>query len=180
MCTEGKEILVEELKIPEKVTVELKGNSILVKGPNGTLTKNLKIHKLKLEKAAQSLVLSCEKCRKKERALLYTILAHLKNMLHGVTKGWQYELKIVYSHFPIKATVKGDKFVIENFLGEHSPRVAAIIEGTKVEIKGDKVILTGIDLEKVSQTAANIELATKIKDRDPRVFQDGIYIVKKG
>jgi large subunit ribosomal protein L6 len=101
-------------------------------------------------------------------------------MLVGVTKGFRYELKVVYSHFPIKTLVKADKFIIENFLGEHSARKALILPGTNVEIKADRIILTGIDLEKVAQTAANIELATKIKDRDRRVFQDGIYITKKG
>ena len=97
----------------------------------------------------------------------------------GVTRGFTYEMKVVYSHFPIKATVKGSEFVIENFLGEKFPRRATILIGTKVEIQGDRVVLTGPDIEAVSQTAANIEQATKIKGFDPRVFQDGIYITKK-
>jgi large subunit ribosomal protein L6 len=173
-----EEYLTEELKIPEGVNVQLEGNNIVVKGPKGNLSRNFS-SKLKIEKKGYALILSCEP-RKKNKALLYTTIAHLKNMLTGVTKGFQYELKIVYSHFPIKASAKGSKFIIENFLGEHTPRIATIVEGTSVEIKGDKVIVIGTDIEKVSQTAGNIELATRIKERDPRVFQDGIYIVKKG
>ncbi|MEC7431143.1 MAG: 50S ribosomal protein L6, partial [Candidatus Thermoplasmatota archaeon] len=42
------------------------------------------------------------------------------------------------------------------------------------------VTVSGSDREKVGQTAANIERACKIKKRDRRVFQDGIYIVSKG
>ncbi|MBI2078742.1 MAG: 50S ribosomal protein L6, partial [Euryarchaeota archaeon] len=60
-----------------------------------------------------------------------------------------------------------------------SARKATILPGVKVDVKGDQVTVTGIDLEKVSQTAANIETATHIRNRDIRVFQDGIYIVQK-
>ncbi len=41
------------------------------------------------------------------------------------------------------------------------------------------MILSGPDIERVGQSAANIERTTKIRDYDPRVFQDGIYIVDK-
>ena len=101
-------------------------------------------------------------------------------MIIGVTNGFEYKMKIVYSHFPVKTTVKGDMFVIENFLGEKHPRRADILGDTKIKVKGDEVILTGHNKENVGQTAANIEQVTKIKGYDPRVFQDGIYIVQKG
>lgn len=70
--------------------------------------------------------------------------------------------------------------MIQNFLGERYPRKAEILETVKVEVKGEIITVTGIDKEKVGQTAANIERATKVKNRDIRVFQDGIYIVKRG
>ena len=49
----------------------------------------------------------------------------------------------------------------------------------RVENKTD-VVVKGADREKVGQTAANIERACRIKKRDRRVFQDGVYIVSKG
>ena len=50
----------------------------------------------------------------------------------------------------------------------------------EVEVKNKvDVIVTGADIEKVGQTAANIERACRIRKRDRRVFQDGIYIVAK-
>ncbi len=116
---------------------------------------------------------------KREKALIGTMAAHLRNMITGVMEGFSYEMKIVYSHFPVKASAKGEEFVIENFLGEKFPRRARIVGGTKVEVSGDQVLLTGPDIEAVSQTAANIEQATRIRGFDPRVFQDGIYITKK-
>ncbi len=123
--------------------------------------------------------MSSEMPRKKEKALLGTYGAHIRNMIVGVTKGYEYKMKIVFAHFPIKASVKGDTFMIENFLGEKHPRKARILGITKVNVKGDLVDLTGPDVEAVGQTAANIERATKIKGFDPRVFQDGIYIIQK-
>jgi len=96
-----------------------------------------------------------------------------------VTQGFRCEMKMVYSHFPIKLIVKEEELVIENFLGEKFPRKARLMGEAKVEVKGDQVIVTGRDIENVGQTAANIERATKIKNFDPRVFQDGIYIVLK-
>ena len=89
-------------------------------------------------------------------------------------------MKTVYSHFPIKTSVEGNLFVIQNFLGERSARHAIILEGVTVVAKGDDVTVTGIDKEKVGQTVANIERATKVTRRDIRVFQDGVYRTSKG
>ena len=80
--------------------------------------------------------------------------------------------------------VDGNRFTITNMLGEKVPRVAALPwtpaeVQVKIENKSD-VVVSGADREKVGQTAANIERACKVKKRDPRVFQDGIYIVSKG
>lgn len=112
-------------------------------------------------------------------AQVYAISAHIKNMILGVTKGFRYWLRIVYSHFPISVKVEGDKILIENFIGEKSPRVARIVGNAKVKVQKNDIIVEGINLEEVSQTAANIEQATKIRGLDRRVFADGIYIYKK-
>ena len=98
-------------------------------------------------------------------------------MCTGVTIGYLYSLKVVYSHFPIQLKMQGEKLEIMNFLGEKFPRTARILPGTTVKVGTDEVIVTGIDKELVGSTASNIEKATRIRDRDPRVFQDGIYIV---
>jgi large subunit ribosomal protein L6 len=57
--------------------------------------------------------------------------------------------------------------------------LAKILDGVTVNLGNDEVVLTGIDKEKVGNTAANIEHATRIRKRDPRVFQDGIYITER-
>ncbi len=117
--------------------------------------------------------------RKTEAALVGTVSSHIQNMIVGVTKGFTYKLKIVFSHFPISVKVKENTVLIENFTGERSPRKARIMGDVKVQAKGDDVVVQGIDLEDVSQTAANIEKATKVKKKDPRVFLDGIYVYER-
>jgi large subunit ribosomal protein L6 len=100
-------------------------------------------------------------------------------MITGVKKGFTYKLKIVFSHFPISVKVQGNTVLIENFTGERNPRRAKIVGDAKVKVVGDDVIVQGINLEDVSQTAANIEQATKVRRKDPRVFLDGIYLYEK-
>lgn len=173
---QGKDII----EIPKGVTVKVEGMKVTVTGPKGTLVREFPVSRIKISQDASSIKLLCELPKKKEYALQGTIRAHINNMILGVTKGFEYKMKIVYSHFPLKASVKGKEFVVENFLGEKFPRRADILGDTKITVKGDEVDLSGIDKEHVGQTAANIEKATKIKEYDPRKFQDGIYIVKKG
>jgi Ribosomal protein L6P/L9E len=101
-------------------------------------------------------------------------------MMVGITRGFEYKLKVVYAHFPIQLELKEDKLVINNFLGEKKSRVAKIVGDAKVKIDKDIITVTGAAKEEVGQTAANMEQSTKIKRRDPRVFQDGIYLISRG
>jgi len=103
-------------------------------------------------------------------------------MIKGVTQGYRYDLRTVYAHFPVTVKVdeKAKVLKIENFTGEKTPRYAKILDGVKVSIKGEDISVEGVDLKSVSQTAANIQDSTKIKEKDMRVFLDGIYISAKG
>ena len=169
----------ERVKIPDGVQVKLQDDQVVVSGKGVTLQRRLADPRVSLVVEGGEVKVRSEFPKRRDGALVGTFAAHLRNMILGVTQGFTYEMKIVYSHFPVKATVKGTEFLIENFLGEKFPRKARILGATKVEVKGDQVVLVGPDIEAVSQTAANIEQATRIKGFDPRVFQDGIYITKK-
>lgn len=170
----------EEIKVPKGVSVDLQNGTISVKGQRGELNKELKHPNIKIEKINDSIFISAKTKRRRDKALVGTYSAHLRNMIRGVSQGFEYKMKIVFAHFPIKASMRGNEFIVENFLGEKTPRKITLDKDVKVIISGENVILQGIDIEKVGQTAANIEKLTKIKDRDLRVFQDGIYIVSKG
>ena len=101
-------------------------------------------------------------------------------MIKGVEKGYTYKLKIIFAHFPIAVKVKGKEIQVENFFGERNPRVSRIVgDSTKVTLAGEDLIVQGPSLEDVSQTAANVELSTRIKDKDQRVFLDGLYIYSR-
>lgn len=173
-------LVVKEVELPEGVKAEIKEGNVIIEGPKGKLERRLYHPKILIEKIDNKIVLKCEFARRKEKALVGTFAAHISNMIKGVTEGFVYKMKIVYSHFPMKVSVKGNEIIIENFLGEKHPRKAKIYGNVKVSVKGDEVTVEGINREEVGQTAANIEFATKVKDRDIRVFQDGIYIVSKG
>ncbi len=167
----------EEIEIPDGVEVEI-GNRIKVKGKGGILEKKLAHPRIAIKKNDNKIEVKCDLPRKKESALVGTFVAHIKNMVKGVTEGFEYKMKTVYSHFPIKTSVKGNEVIIENFLGERHPRKARIVGDAKVEIEKDELIVKGINIEEVGQTVANIERAVKVKKRDIRIFQDGIYLVK--
>lgn len=167
-------------EIPDGVKVKLSGDEISVIGEGETLSINFQHPRIAVSIGKDRVVLSCDYPSKGDTALMGTIISHVRNMIRGVTKGFEYKMKIVYSHFPIKASRQGSEFVVENFLGERSPRKAKILGKTEIAIDGDEVVLTGPDIRDVGQTAANIEQVTMIKGYDPRVFQDGIYITQKG
>jgi large subunit ribosomal protein L6 len=101
-------------------------------------------------------------------------------MIKGVTDGFTYNLKAFYSHFPMTLAVNGDIFNVNNYFGERVPRAAKILNGVNVKVSNKtEITVSGIDKEAVGQTAANIERCTTIKNRDRRVFQDGIYLLNK-
>ena len=168
-----------EIEIPEGVEVIIEKNLVKVKGAKGELDREFPLKDIKISRKENRIILTCPSNRRINRALLGTTNAHIKNMIHGVSKGVMYKMKMVYSHFPMNVKVQGDALIIDNFLGEKHPRKAKILEGVDIEVKKQDVMLRGIDKGNVSQTAANIEQATKIKNRDRRIFQDGIYILEK-
>ncbi|MEM0050659.1 MAG: 50S ribosomal protein L6 [Candidatus Bathyarchaeia archaeon] len=168
-----------EIKVPEGVKVNVNGRIVEVIGPLGKITRDFTSNPVSIEVLGDKVVVYTIWPRRREKSHVGTVAAHIKNMIRGVTKGFTYKLKIVYAHFPISVKVDGNRVLIENFMGERTPRIAKIIGGAKVIVKGDDVIVQGINLEEVSQTAANIEQATRIKERDPRRFLDGIYVYEK-
>jgi len=167
------------IQIPEDVEVTVKGRQIIVKGVKGTLTRDFSQAPVSIEADGKTIRVWAEWPSKKESSLVGTVCSHIQNMITGVKKGFTYKLKIVFSHFPISVKVKDNMVLIENFTGERNPRKARIIGDAQVKVQSEDIIVQGIDIEHVSQTAANIEQATKVKKKDPRVFLDGIYVYER-
>lgn len=172
-------IIESTIAIPGGVTVSQDGSVLTVKGPKGELSRNFAHPGIDVAVKDGGVSVSCVMPRIKDKAMVGTFAAHIRNMIHGVTEGYTYHLKIVFSHFPMKVTVKGDRVEINNYMGGHAPRYAKILGGCTVKINGQDVTVEGIDIEACGQTAANLEKATSRLGFDKRTFQDGIYIVAK-
>jgi len=175
------ETLQRTIQVPEGVIVEVEGKAIKAKGPLGSLQEDLSHLPVTIDQNGSEITVSVAWPRKREIGMLGTSAAHIRNMIRGVTKGYRYNLRTVYAHFPVTVKVdeKAKALKVENFTGEKTPRSAQILEGVKVTVKGDDITVEGIDLKAVSQTAANIQNSTKIKKKDLRVFLDGIYVDTK-
>ncbi len=167
------------IQVPEGASATLAGKIVTVKGTKGTLTRDFSYVPISISAEGQTVCIRAEWPRKKEAALVGTISSHIQNMITGVQKGFTYKLKIVFSHFPISAKVQGKYVLIENFTGERRARKIKILGDVKVRVESDDIVVQGLNLEDVSQTAANIEQATKVKKKDPRVFLDGLYVYER-
>ncbi|MDR2698742.1 MAG: 50S ribosomal protein L6 [Candidatus Methanoplasma sp.] len=167
------------IAIPGGVTVSMDGNTVKVKGPRGELSRNFAYPRVSIAIGEGEVCVSSEYPRTKDKAMVGTFAAHVRNMIRGVTEGYVYTLKIVFSHFPMKVAVKDNRVEINNYMGGHAPRFADIVGGCTVKIAGSDVTVEGNSIEACGQTAANIERATSRLGFDKRIFQDGIYIVHK-
>ena len=168
------------IDVPDGVDVKVEARKVTVNGVKGTLERDFSFAPISIDAMGDKHIrVWAEWPRKKEASLVGTIHSHIQNMITGVQKGFSYKLKIVFSHFPMSIKVKGKTVVIENFTGERNARRAKIIGDAKVKVESEDVVVEGISLEDVSQTAANIEQATKVKKKDPRVFLDGVYVYER-
>lgn len=173
------ESITEKIAIPSGVSVSVNGYLVTAKGPKGEVSRKLPSKKVALSVNGNELHVVAKDATRREKMLLYTFVAHLKNLLRGVESGHTYLLKICSGHFPMNVTVKGAQFEVKNFIGEAVPRRMPITEGADVKIEGDKITVSGIDKELVSQVASRIEKLTKRPGFDNRIFQDGIYLIEK-
>lgn len=167
--------------IPEGVTANISEDGVVtITGPKGSLNRTFQSKVINLLEDGNGLIVRVDLPRRKQRALAGTWNAHLNNMVKGVTDGFTINLKAFYSHFPMTMQANGDTFTVNNYFGERVPRTAKILDNVEVKVSNKtEVTVTGIDKEAVGQTAANIERCTTVKNRDRRVFQDGIYRLKQ-
>jgi large subunit ribosomal protein L6 len=169
----------ETIQIPDDVQLNLEGRKVTVKGAKGTLTRDFSFAPLYMKLEGKNVHIWAEWPRKKEASLVGTVNSHIQNMITGVRKGFTYKVKIVFSHFPISVKLKDKAILIENFTGERSPRKAKVVGDVQVKILSEDIYIQGTNLEDVSHTAANIEQATRVRRKDPRIFLDGLYIYER-
>jgi large subunit ribosomal protein L6 len=174
-----KKEIFQKIEIPESVEATIDKNTIIIRGSEGENKRTFDTSNLDFKKEGNTIIIGNKKSTKKEKKRINSISAHIKNMMEGVQKKFEYKLKICFSHFPFTVEIKGKEVFIKNFLGEKIARKMKLPEG--VDVDNDKEIITihASDKEIAGRVAADFERATKIKKRDRRVFQDGIYMISK-
>ncbi len=182
MATEATHKVTREIGIESLgsgLSAEMKEGRLTMRGPKGSVSRAMVSPFVAVSVDRGKIILVARSQNRKAKATLETIQAHIANMAEGVLNGFEYRLEVVQSHFPIKVTAAGSEVRIENFIGEKSPRVVKIEPGVKAKVGGKSLTLSGSDVEALGKSAQKIEDATKIKRKDHRTFQDGVYIIDK-
>ena len=179
MTTKQVDMHEVTIEVPDKVKVSESHRILNVEGPLGKTRKNFKKIPVDLKIDGKNIVLKSLGTRKKDYAIFKTAESLVNTLIKGVQTGYTFKMKIVYAHFPITVKVKDGHIHVEYFQGERAPRVSKVFGNTKVVSKGDDVVITGPVLTDVSQTAASLQQNTKVKNKDSRVFLDGIYLFEK-
>ena len=173
---------MRSLEIPENVNVDIKDNEVIIKGSLGVNTRKFNSSLLSITKEGNKLIIkgieSNSKLKKRGMMAENSIAKELSNDIKGVNNYFEVNMQTVFAHFPITIESKNNQILIKNIIGERAPRVSQISGNTKVEIKGQNLRLYGTKIDDVMQTAANLRKACRIRDKDGRIFQDGVYIVQ--
>ena len=175
-----KTVFNEKIELPEGITGSIKDNFLTLNGPESRENnKDFNNPLIKLDVDGNKILLTTTKATKREKKVLGTFKAHIKNMIRGVQKGHVYKLKICSSHFPMSVSINNNELIVKNFFGEKHPRVLKLKEGAETKLEGDLIVIKSPNKEIAGQIAGDIEQLTKITNKDRRVFQDGIYIIEK-
>lgn len=172
--------LYEEIEIPEGITVNATRNEISMKKDDKELIrKTAPLINVKLD--GNKIQISADRIRKNERKLFGTMKAHVNNMIKGLTEGFTYKLQVANVHFPMAVSYdkENNELVVKNFLGEKKDRRIKLVKDIDVKIDKEVIEVTSHDIEKAGQAATNIEKGTKTRNKDRRIYQDGIFITEK-
>lgn len=165
--------------LPSGVSGSFQHGELVIKGRLGKVSQDFSKIPVAIRIDNSRVQISTAGSRRTDNAILNTARSLVRNAIEGVQFGYEYKLKVIFAHFPVTVKVQGNRVVVENFYGERSPRVAEIIGDTKVQVQGEDLLVTGVSIQDVGQTAANLEQATTVKRKDQRVFLDGVYVYER-
>ncbi len=169
----------ECIDVPVGVAAHVDGSLLIVSKGEVVLKRNFRHPKIKVTVAEGKISLHVDVLTRREKTILGSFRAHMKNMIKGVQEPFEYKLKVCSGHFPMNISVSQNKFIVKNFIGEKVPRLLHIDQGIEVKIEGDVIIVTSHDKEKAGRTAGAIEILCSRPGFDKRIFQQGIYIMEK-
>lgn len=174
-----KKKIEEKIVLPEGVSASLEGKMLLLKGQKGELKKQFNRPYINIGVKGNDVFFKATRSTKREKKIIGSFVAHLKNMIKGISEGHKYVLKICSGHFPMNVSVSGEDLIIKNFFGEKIPRVLKLKGSVSVKVEGDQIIVESADKELAGQVSADIEQLTRRTNYDTRIFQDGVYIINK-
>mmetsp|Transcript_27694 Transcript_27694/g.61805 ORF Transcript_27694/g.61805 Transcript_27694/m.61805 type:complete len:182 (+) Transcript_27694:68-613(+) len=162
----------------EDVTVDVNARVVTVTGPKGSIVRDFKHLNIDMNhmKEARKIRVDLWFGNRKQLACIRTVCSHIENMITGVTIGFLYKMKFVYSHFPINVAVEKGVVEVRNFMGEKRVRKIKMLDGVNAvrtkDVK-DQLEISGIDISKVSLSAAHVQQMTNVRNKDLRKFLDG-------
>lgn len=140
------------IAIPEGVTVDIaENNQVTVKGPKGTLERTLPAE-MEIKKEGNTVTVSRPNDVKRMKSLHGLTRTLINNMVIGVTQGYTKELEVNGVGYRAQKSGK----VLTLHLGYSHPVEMQDPEGLESKVDGNKIIISGIDKEKVGQYAAEI------------------------
>ncbi|KAJ3099447.1 hypothetical protein HDU97_004241 [Phlyctochytrium planicorne] len=175
-----------DIVVPEGVTVDIKARRVRVKGPRGTLSKVFDHVNFECIKTSPTTFkIRVWQGARKHVACIRTVCSRIENLITGVTKGYEYKMRLVYAHFPINVNIieNGKQVEIRNFVGQKVVMKVDMLDGVSIvhsAAQKDELVLSGNDIDNVSQSAAQIQQSCRVRNKDIRKFLDGIYVSEKG
>ncbi len=171
--------LSRKIELPKGMKATLNGEELTLSMNGKEIKKKMSLHGVSLVIEGNSIIVSFNAATRRESAIIGTTWAHINNMIKGFSEEYVYELEICNLHFPMNVKKEGNKVVVKSFLGEKKDRIADILSGVNVEVSGNKITVSSSNRESAGQTAANLERATRLTNRDRRIFQDGIFLTSR-
>ncbi len=175
--------LTREIALPAGVSASLRHTTVIIRGSEGEAQRDINHPHVKVsvekDNEKNKIVLSTVRGTRREKTLLGSLAAHLKNLVKGVQEQQVYKLKVCSGHFPMTVTVSGTEFVVKNFLGESVPRTVDVVPGVTIKVNDKEILVTSPDKEKAGLMTERIEQLCRITNRDVRIFMDGIWITEK-
>ncbi len=166
------------IEIPEGVEVKIEARELTVKGPKGELKQ--KIHPLvNIEQTDKQLLVKVNQPEDKRQRSLWGLFASLiKNMVEGVTNG--YEKKLEVNGVGYRVELKGDTLILN--VGYSHPIEYKLPEGITASVEKNLITISGIDKQVVGEVAAQIR---KVRKPEPYKgkgikYEDEVIIRKVG
>ncbi len=168
-----------EILLVEGVSAEYSNGVLKVSGPKGSVEKKVLSRTMSVKVENNSILLETQKSTKRDKRMINTYRAHIRNMIRGAKEGHVYKVIVASTHFPMTVNIQNNVLTIKNFVGEKKPRTIIIPENVRAKVSGNIIEIESASKEEAGNFAGSLEKLTRRPNFDNRIFQDGLYIIEK-